>query len=149
MNEHALFPGTGEPTKAEMEASSTRMFVCGADEKNENKGLTVLPVPGLMELRAIRLGRVEIPLYQELTFPHMSRENQLCDADWPLVMLDHDENGQAVLRRSYHSNFGVWQPGERVFVTGVWEGEEVQQQQAAPGRRRFPHVGGSSLAAGR
>lgn len=119
----------------------TRTFLPTEDKANTRKiianGTSELLTPGLKSVEAVRIGRMEIPLEIVQEYPDNVRREQKHFVPMPMILLDANEAGEPLLRRSIFSNDGIWQEGAEVFVTGEWEGESVAEEKA-PAKGKIP-----------
>lgn len=96
----------------EESAENTRQF--------DGDGTPYLKVPGLMKVESVRIGKTSLPLEMEMEWPTDPSLTTIQKAMVPFVVLEHTEEGEAVLLRSMQSNDGIWQKGQKIFVTGAW-----------------------------
>ncbi len=121
----------------EMYAANVRTFV--AD------GTPYLFVPGLKSVSSVRVGGTTIPLEEMREFPMDADHKRFISIPIPLISLQFDSSGNAILLRNELSNDGIWQPGVNVYVGGEWDegvqepiedDEETPEAEGQPRRRR-------------
>jgi hypothetical protein len=83
-------------------------------------GSAVLLVPGLQSLVSVQVGRTPIDLTRDYQFPVNSDFYRKVTTTLPQAAVVAGDDGVPILVRSKHSNDGVWQKGETVFVGGIW-----------------------------
>lgn len=87
-------------------------------------GTPQLIVPGLLEVEAVRVGTVDIPLtLKEDVLVDLSEAAKTEEHEHEMIRLESSPDGTPVLLRSIKSNDGIWQPGVTVFVAGKWADE--------------------------
>jgi len=112
------FPGLQQNTRT-VDPKNTRVFSVPKD----GLGVTLLPVPGLKEVKSVSTGGeyghlVEIPVQETREIP--KDENTIIHRPWTNLVLVNAGTRDAALARRETSNDGIWQPGLVVQVTGVW-----------------------------
>jgi hypothetical protein len=101
-----------------------------------------LRVKGLKEVHSVQIGRIQVPIERDYKFPHNADFAQKVQITLPHVMIVEGPDGEALLMRSVHSNDGVWQKGEKIYVGGVWEADAPEapgaegESSPTPRRRR-------------
>jgi hypothetical protein len=83
-------------------------------------GTPYLRVPGLKEVKSVRVGATLLPQTLPVTLPVNPQLTQFAHADLPMVQLVANQAGEEILLRNQMSNDGVWQAGAAVSVGGVW-----------------------------
>jgi len=117
MNPSGLFHQITGLSQAEKSSGSIREFL--------GDGTAYLRVPGLKEVKSVQIGRTGIPLEQDYQFPHNSNFQQKVQITFPFVSVQPGPDGVKVLLRSVHSNDGIWQAGQKIYVGGVWDDTPV------------------------
>lgn len=120
------------PTLAieEIEAGGeTRTFI--------GDGGPILEVPGLVEVKAVRVGRTLLPLIEKRSYP-VNKQNKQQEVEEPMIDLSRRADGMEVLRRSILSNQGNWQKGVAIYVNGIWKEDGTEQATPAPANQIQP-----------
>lgn len=93
-------------------------------------GTNKVSTPGLVEIEAVYVGEVYMPLYEERPVIVSTAENALPKIQRVhLVKLVQMPDGPAI-QRSIVSNDGIWQDGIRISVVGKWsDGKSAKKAQ--------------------
>jgi hypothetical protein len=110
----AFFPVGGMDSREEI-AANTRVFV--------GDGTPYLKVPGLQRVQDVRLSGLSLPPKEIREFPADASLTRLLPVENPLYGVQAAADGTPILLRNRTSNDGIWQEGERVYVTGEWDAE--------------------------
>jgi hypothetical protein len=124
MSTFATFEGFEAIKAAAADGANTKKFV--------GNGTPFLEVPGLVTVKAVRIGDVEIPLIETRKHPTDSTLTNFVEVEEKIIDLQTNPDGVKTLLRSILSNNGIWQAGASIFVTGDWEGEKAKKSPTPP-----------------
>ena len=117
----SIFRNTPQATvPAEDQMGEIKVFVVPAVD-SAGQFIAALPVPGCKEIFGVRLGRLELPELIEYEVPDSKNYSKKLHVKMPMWELGVTEEGDTVLYRNIYSNDGYWQPGEKVYIRGVFE----------------------------
>lgn len=107
------FAPEGQVAEEQLDVRTTRVVV--------GTGSALLPVPGLLALRQVRMRGLVMEDIIERTVPLDPQQTRFLTIATECCRVIKGVDGTAMLERNELSNFGVWQPGVDVFVIGDWD----------------------------
>lgn len=90
-----------------------------ATRKFVGDGTPVLPIGDCKKVEQVRIGKTSLPFSENRVYVTDTQGTKR-EATEKLITLERIE-GRPVLLRSKLSNFGIWQKGVAIYVSGEWD----------------------------